>query len=288
MAKKLVTKKQEEVIKESPKKETSLFDYLRLGESYTSLVLGIIVVIIGTALLLSFVHNKNAGTVNAPITQQTQNTVQANQQALELEKKAPGDIDGAVAIAPTATRAPTVIPTSVLTVAPVKPTTKPTIQPTVKANPTPTNIPQVKKVNNVKDKSVWIVQKNESLWLIAEKKYTSGYNWVDIATANHLANPSDIHVGDRLILPTVEAKLATISPKEVNRVSSMQKATRMNTDTMSKISSDSYTVVHGDNLWNIAVRAYGDGYKWTDIANANNLVNPSIIHSGNHLKIPRN
>jgi len=152
MAKKLVTKKQEEVIKESPKKETSLFDYLRLGESYTSLVLGIIVVIIGTALLLSFVHNKNAGTVNAPITQQTQNTVQANQQALELEKKAPGDIDGAVAIAPTATRAPTVIPTSVLTVAPVKPTTKPTIQPTVKANPTPTNIPQVKKVNNVKDK----------------------------------------------------------------------------------------------------------------------------------------
>jgi len=47
-----------------------------------------------------------------------------------------------------------------------------------------------------------------------------------------------------------------------------------------------YTVVHGDNLWDIAVAQYGDGYRWVDIASANNLANPSIIHSGNVLVIP--
>ena len=53
------------------------------------------------------------------------------------------------------------------------------------------------------------------------------------------------------------------------------------------ISSDSYTVVKGDNLWSIAVRAYGDGYKWTEIAKANKLVHPSLIHPGNDLTLPR-
>jgi nucleoid-associated protein YgaU len=48
----------------------------------------------------------------------------------------------------------------------------------------------------------------------------------------------------------------------------------------------SYTVVHGDNLWNIAVAAYGDGYRWVDIAEANDLVNPNIIHAGNVFVIP--
>lgn len=273
MAKKSVTKKEKKVVKiatETSKKETGFFDFLRFSESYTSLILGIIVVIIGTALLLSFVHNKNVGNVNTPITQQTQNTVQVDQHALELEKKEPGDIDGALAIAPTATVFPTAFPT-------IKVTTVPTIKPkyTVKTMVNPKG----------KDKSIWIVQKNDSLWSIAEKKYTSGYNWVDIAAANHLANPNAIHVGDRLILPSVKAKLTTISPEEEVSVPHVQQTA---TKTMSTISDDSYTVVSGDNLWNIAVRAYGDGYKWTTIANANNLVNPRIIHSGNHLKIPRN
>ncbi|QQS38540.1 LysM peptidoglycan-binding domain-containing protein [Candidatus Woesebacteria bacterium] len=54
-----------------------------------------------------------------------------------------------------------------------------------------------------------------------------------------------------------------------------------------KIEGETYTVVRGDNLWKIAERAYGDGYKWVDIAKANKLVNPSIIHAGNVFVIPR-
>ena len=302
MAKKAGTKKQQTISEESSKKGTSFFDYLRFGESYTSLILGIIVVIIATALLLSFVHNKNAGNVNAPVSQQTQNTVQLSQKTLDLAKTPPsGSIDGTITTAPTDTIVPTALPTAM-------PTTVPTVKPTVKVkpkatvvakksvvkkiavktNPKPTAVPQVL---TGKDNNVWIVQKNESLWLIAEKKYTSGYNWVDIAKANNLADPSNIHVGDRLILPSVSPKPATIATtttKKVNTNTNIASNVQKNTVTvLNKIIGNSYTVEKGDTLWNIAVRAYGDGYKWTTIADANNLTNPSMIFSGNKLKIPR-
>lgn len=52
-------------------------------------------------------------------------------------------------------------------------------------------------------------------------------------------------------------------------------------------SATTYTVSRGDNLWKIAERAYGDGSRWVEIATANNLKNPRIIHSGNNLSIPR-
>jgi len=32
------------------------------------------------------------------------------------------------------------------------------------------------------------------------------------------------------------------------------------------ITSNTYTVVKGDFLWDIAIRTYGDGYRWVDIA----------------------
>jgi nucleoid-associated protein YgaU len=53
------------------------------------------------------------------------------------------------------------------------------------------------------------------------------------------------------------------------------------------ITGNQYTVVKGDSLWNIAVRAYQDGYQWVKIADENNLGNPDKIHPGNVLNIPR-
>ncbi|RJR14665.1 LysM peptidoglycan-binding domain-containing protein [Candidatus Microgenomates bacterium] len=54
-----------------------------------------------------------------------------------------------------------------------------------------------------------------------------------------------------------------------------------------QITGDTYTVVHGDTLWSIACRAYGDCYQWTKIAQANDLTNPGLIHPGNEFSIPR-
>ena len=45
------------------------------------------------------------------------------------------------------------------------------------------------------------VAEGEHLWKIAEKYYSSGYNWVDIARENNLNNPNAIAVGQELTIP---------------------------------------------------------------------------------------
>lgn len=119
------------------------------------------------------------------------------------------------------------------------------------------------------------VVKGDTLWAIAEANYGSGYNWVDIKEANNLKSDI-IEVGQELVLPQVAAKQPTSSAKVV--------ATENNTQT---ITGSTYTVVRDDSLWKIAVRAYGDGYRWVEIARENKLANPNLIHAGNVLSLPR-
>lgn len=122
----------------------------------------------------------------------------------------------------------------------------------------------------------YTVQSGDDLWNISEKFYQSGYNWVDIAKANNLSDPSTIHAGNQLIIPSVTPDEKTVTPTPQVQVAQTN-----------SITGNTYTVVGGDDLWSIAVRAYGDGYKWVDIAHANNLSNPDYIFSGNILQIPR-
>jgi nucleoid-associated protein YgaU len=119
-----------------------------------------------------------------------------------------------------------------------------------------------------------VVVKGETLWSIAENSYGSGYNWVDIKSANKLKLDT-VEVGQKLTIPDVSPKQPTSTGK-----------TAVVTQTKA-ISGDTYTVVKGDCLWNIAVKAYGDGFKWVEIAKANKLVKPNIIHAGNILTLPR-
>ena len=48
-----------------------------------------------------------------------------------------------------------------------------------------------------------------------------------------------------------------------------------------------YTVKDGDTLFKIADQYYQDGYKYTEIAKANNLTNPDQIDTGQVLEIPK-
>lgn len=122
---------------------------------------------------------------------------------------------------------------------------------------------------NSKTQKTYIVKKGDYLWSISETMYKSGYYWVEIAKVNNLANPGLIFSGDKLIIPRIDKK-------------GKNEATNINL-----IKEGSYKVVKGDSLWNVAVRAYGDGYKWVDIARENKLVNPDLIFSGDDLKLPR-
>lgn len=110
------------------------------------------------------------------------------------------------------------------------------------------------------------VAKGENLWMLAEKYYGDGYKWTEIATENKVANASVIEEGQELVIPNLNSN---------------------NTDVANAIDTTSYTVERGDSLWTIAVRAYGDGYKWVEIARDNKLTNPDIIHAGNILSLPK-
>lgn len=117
------------------------------------------------------------------------------------------------------------------------------------------------------------VKKGDDLWHISERYYNSGYNYVDIAKTNKLANPSAIEVGQDLVIPKVASKVEVKAA--VTKIS---------------IEGTKYTTIKGDHLWSIAVRAYGDGYAWTKIYNANKKVigkNPNVLFSGVELSLPR-
>lgn len=119
----------------------------------------------------------------------------------------------------------------------------------------------------------YTVKEGDDLWTISEKIYGSGYNWVDLASKNKLENPGLLYVGTKLDIPNVEPKAITLSTSQEQQTN--------------PIKGNSYKVVKGDFLWEIALRAYGDGYKWTEIAKVNNLTNPDLIFAGNVLKLPR-
>lgn len=125
------------------------------------------------------------------------------------------------------------------------------------------------------EQKTYVVKDGDDLWHIAEATYGSGYNAYDIATANKLANASLIEPGWKLVLPALTPKEPTagqVAPAQTQKVT---------------IKGAQYTVLSGDDLWDIALNAYGDGYAWLRIAQANNLADPNIIHEGNILVIPR-
>ncbi|RJR24202.1 LysM peptidoglycan-binding domain-containing protein [Candidatus Microgenomates bacterium] len=125
--------------------------------------------------------------------------------------------------------------------------------------------------------STYVVASGDTLWKISEKFYNSGYNWVDIKEANNIENPNLIVEGQEITVPAVEPRIPTVAAA----------STEVTVGESEAINNEEYIVKKGDSLWDISVRAYQDGYRWTEIAKVNNLENPDLIHPGNKLVLPR-
>lgn len=147
----------------------------------------------------------------------------------------------------------------------------------------------------------YTVVEGDTLWSIAETQYGDGFKWTEIAKANNIPTNGAIEKGAKLKLPAI----AQISPAQTAAPTAMQPTVTAQpsqpvsimaptavpqptiTSTQPKITGGSYKVVEGDTLWDISIRAYGDGYRWVELARVNNLVNPDLIFVGTNLRLPR-
>jgi len=100
---------------------------------------------------------------------------------------------------------------------------------------------------------IYTVQRGDSLWSIAEKLLGDGNRYLELAKLNNIAAPYTIHVGQ--VLSISGARL--------------------------------YTVKAGDSPWQIAQELLGDGRRYAEIVQLNDLKEPYTIYTGQILKIPR-
>ncbi len=118
------------------------------------------------------------------------------------------------------------------------------------------------------------VNPGEDLWKISQVYYQNGYNWVDIAKENNLADANKIEAGQELIIPRAPVKV--IAQADV-------------TQATPAVETGEYMVQKGDSLWKISIKAYNDGYQWTKVWEANKEIvkNPNVIEPGTLLVLPR-
>lgn len=230
--------------KPARKQKSLLNDVFRFGESYTSLVLGIIVVIAVASLLVTFSRNHNS-----PPEAPKQDTSSTSTRQSDIAS--PG--------------------------------------------------------------STYIVREGDDLWQIAEKAYGDGHRFTEIVKANNIQDPNRLTAGTTLRIPDTsivgntsptneiaQQITATVTPGATLTAVPTSAPTRMPTamatptptvaqqpNTTGPPAGSRYTVKAGDTLWDISVRTYGNGYRWGEIAKANNLQNPDLIFPGNTFNLPK-
>lgn len=132
--------------------------------------------------------------------------------------------------------------------------------------------------------TTYTVVRGDNLSKIAQKFYGDGGKWTEIAKANNLAKPSVIHAGNVFIIPQLAAPAPTTQAGSGG-------APVLGTSTTTVKPGTTYTVKSGDTLWDIAIAAYGSGYEWYRIDQANspiprNVNGKPLILPGQNLNIP--
>lgn len=214
--KKTATKSTTKSSTQTEPKQSRVSDHFRFGESYTSLILGIVVVIIASILLISFVRNRgdidilqtdtpdisstNIGP-NEDNSDESRYTVEEGDDLWSIAEKnydsgynwvdiqEANNIDNPNAIA---AGTELIIPD----VDPKSPTVDTQTQSDVSDTAT-----QISEAGDQITGSEHTIAEGDTLWNIAVRRYDDGYQWVKIAEANNLPNPNRILVGNTLKLP---------------------------------------------------------------------------------------
>ena len=129
----------------------------------------------------------------------------------------------------------------------------------------------------------WIVQPRDTLWGIAQAALGDSDRWREIWDLNHdrpqsdgtrLTDPSMIHVGWELLLPTADTAPVAGSPATGAPMAPAPLPTE--TD-----AGAAYVVQPGDGPWDIAEALVGDGAEWPEVlaANVGHEVTPGVVYT---------
>ena len=120
------------------------------------------------------------------------------------------------------------------------------------------------------------VASGDSLSELAEKHLGSHRHWRELAAANGISDPSQLRVGQTLVLPSVVAKApVSAAATRTAPVSSGSSA-----------SGNTYRVASGDILGKIAQERLGRASRWREIVELNPGINPNRLEVGTVLRLP--
>lgn len=139
----------------------------------------------------------------------------------------------------------------------------------------------------------YVVQKGDSLALIARHSLGKESRWPEIAALNPGLTPKSLKVGAKIALPadsvasgeTPAPTLPTAAKKPAS--APKEKAAPLDEPASKKVASaGGYKVQKGDTLKSIARRELGDEGRWKDIVAANPGLSPSKLSVGQSLHLP--
>ncbi len=132
----------------------------------------------------------------------------------------------------------------------------------------------------------YAVKAGDTLWSIAEEAYGSGYNAYDLADLNDMEDADILNEGTVLKLPALEPKNPTRGEIAGGSYTTKEESPQAMLKVDSSTSSKTYKVAAGDTLWAIALKNYGNPYKWVELQVANpKITNPNLIYAGDTLNL---
>ena len=162
--------------------------------------------------------------------------------------------------------------------------------------------------NNDLKPVVYTVKSGDTLWGLSQKYLGSGQKYYEIQALNHLSDDT-IHAGQTLLIPQNPASgwilynvvsgdtLWNLARKYLGswtKYNYIMNLNNLENETIYpgqilkipiKGKDNVYVVQSGDNLWSISLKLLGDGNRYYEIVNLNNLGTSPIV-PGQQLKIP--
>lgn len=132
--------------------------------------------------------------------------------------------------------------------------------------------------------SEYVVQKGDSLALIAQRSLGDGQRWKEISELNGGIEPKRLQVGMKLRLP--HGSTAPARARELPVKAAIPRKEALATKPAPKKSGGVYVVKSGDTLRSIAEAKLGSSQRWKDILAANPGIDPSRIRVGQELRLP--